>query len=124
MRDRDDDKLAQQLESDAPHSEAWEDEPPAESTRRLAAQISLRLDERQAAALRRIAGLAGIGYTSLLRDWIDERLRLEEALLQEQQAHSQIMEAGYLHASASDGNVHIVIDGSGPTRWTKEPAAA
>lgn len=41
--------------------------------------MTIRLDGRSAEQLREIARQRGVGYTSLLRTWIEERLNFEAA---------------------------------------------
>jgi len=77
------DKLAADLEAEVSDDSAWEETAPSTGKRRdgLATQISVRLDPEQAARLRRIAADLGLGYTSLLRQWVDERLKAEDGML-------------------------------------------
>ncbi len=54
---------------------AWEDDPPPDSRpkHKLATQVTVRLTPHLAEQIREIASSAGIGYTSLVRQWIEER---------------------------------------------------
>jgi hypothetical protein len=72
-------RLAAQFEMEADHDEQWEEVPaPVQRGRRtLGTQISIRLDDTAAEQLRTIARDRGVGYTSLLRRWIEERLSNE-----------------------------------------------
>ena len=72
--------LAQAMEDDARDESVWEDDPvPAAAEKaRLGTQVSLRLDPDVAEILRRIARQKRVGYTSLIREWVVERLREEE----------------------------------------------
>ncbi len=74
------DLLAAQLEGDAGRSEAWDEDPepaPALGRTGLGTQVSIRLNPAQADTLRQIARAQRVGYTSLLRAWIEDRLRWE-----------------------------------------------
>ena len=73
-------RLAVQLEQDAEDDEVWEEIPSPISDvprRTLGTQVTIRLDGKSAERLREIARQRGVGYTSLLRTWIEERLNLE-----------------------------------------------
>jgi len=74
-------KLAAQFEQDADDDELWEEVPaPTVSSRKtLGAQVTVRLDSRSAEQLRQIAQQRGVGYTSLVRSWVEERLDAETA---------------------------------------------
>jgi hypothetical protein len=74
-------KLAAQFEQDADDDELWEEVPaPTETSRKtLGAQVTVRLDARSAEQLRQIARQRGVGYTSLVRSWVEERLDTETA---------------------------------------------
>lgn len=73
--------LSQMAEAEADYESAlgddsqWEDDPAPVvlEKRRLAAQVTIRLSPEVAEQLRSIAGAAGVGYTSLIRQWIEER---------------------------------------------------
>jgi len=112
-------ELAAQLEREANDPQAWQDEPTPAERGSLGAQVSVRLTPQQAAVLRRIARDRGVGYTSLLREWVAERLRLETARVHMHQ-EAQVSSNGYLHSSGV-GTVQVVIDGRGPARWIVEP---
>lgn len=64
---------------EADRDEQWEEVPaPVQRGRRtLGTQITIRLDDAAAEQLRAIARDRGVGYTSLLRRWIEERLSNE-----------------------------------------------
>jgi predicted transcriptional regulator len=47
----------------------------------LGAQVTIRLAPDQASRLRRVAEREGVGYTSLLREWIGQRLEAEDWVL-------------------------------------------
>ena len=75
-------RLAAEFERDAENDELWEEVPsptPSNPRRTLGTQVTVRLDGRSAEQLRGIARERGVGYTSLLRTWIEERLNLEAA---------------------------------------------
>ena len=76
MTDRQaEDRLAEQLEADAFDEDAWiEDAAPEVAKRTLGAQVTLRLDADKAEEIRRVAARRGVGYTSLIRVWVEERL--------------------------------------------------
>lgn len=74
------DQVAAELERDAANPDAWERDAASISLserRSLGTQVSLRLNPHNADELRRIARIKGVGYTSLLRSWIEDRLRAE-----------------------------------------------
>ncbi|MDQ6721118.1 MAG: BrnA antitoxin family protein [Candidatus Dormibacteraeota bacterium] len=80
MKRERDEKLAKSMEDDAADESLWQDDPaPATAEKsRLGTQVSLRLDPDVAEILRRIASQKRVGYTSLIREWIVERLRAED----------------------------------------------
>jgi hypothetical protein len=74
--------LAAEFERDAENDELWEEVPsptPSSPRRTLGTQVTIRLEGKSAQQLRDIARQRGVGYTSLLRKWIEERLNLEAA---------------------------------------------
>lgn len=75
-------RVEAEVEADLQNLDMWEPLP-EEETRRgpLGTQVSIRLDAEDAVRLRRVADARGVGYTSLLREWIRERLYAEERLL-------------------------------------------
>jgi predicted transcriptional regulator len=72
------------MERDFDDPTTWEADPsPVGSSRpALRAQITVRLDEHLAARLRDIAQGRRVGYTALIRQWVEERLRWEDAAVQ------------------------------------------
>jgi hypothetical protein len=73
-------KLATEFERDAENDELWEEVPAStapSSRRTLGTQVTIRLDGKSAEQLREIARHQGVGYTSLLRSWVEERLNAE-----------------------------------------------
>lgn len=73
------DNLIARLESEAHDPDAWEnDDVPAERERGLATTITVRLDAHTATRLRERASAEGVGYTTLLRKWVQERLAAED----------------------------------------------
>jgi hypothetical protein len=77
-------ELAAEFEQDAGKAELWEELPaPGRPGRRktLGTQVTIRLDRRSAEQLREIAQQQGVGYTSLLRSWVEERLNSEVTIL-------------------------------------------
>jgi uncharacterized protein (DUF4415 family) len=81
---REEAELAAEFEQDADNEELWEDMPTPARTRRrktLGTQVTIRLDHSSAEQLREIAHHRGVGYTSLLRSWVEERLDHEIATL-------------------------------------------
>gem|GEM_PF-6065542 len=74
----DENKLADEIERDAADPEAWETDVPRGDKKRLGAQVTVRLDPDDAERLRRIAAAKRVGYTSLVRAWIIERLAIED----------------------------------------------
>lgn len=79
MSRKHEEKLAAQLDEDLDDDTAWEDDPAPEGARkrRLGAQVTVRLDAAHAELLRRIAKRRGVGHTSLVRSWVEERLAKE-----------------------------------------------
>lgn len=72
-------EIADEMEREAQIADDWEiDAAPTAGKNTLGTQVTIRLDGRDAARLRRIAAIRRIGYTSLLREWIQDRLRAEE----------------------------------------------
>lgn len=69
------------IASDHDDEDAWELDEPVEPSRRrrLGTQLSVRIDEERAERLRDIAERHGIGYTSLVRMWIEQRIDEEFA---------------------------------------------
>jgi hypothetical protein len=89
-------RLAAEFERDVENDELWEEvpTPTASSPRRtLGTQVTIRLDGRSAQQLREIARQRGVGYTSLLRTWIEERLNFEAATVRI--SRPQITPAGF-----------------------------
>jgi predicted phage gp36 major capsid-like protein len=88
--------LAAEFERDAENDELWEEvpsPPPSSPRRTLGTQVTVRLDGRSAQQLREIARERGVGYTSLLRTWIEERLNFEAASVRV--SRPQITRAGF-----------------------------
>lgn len=82
LNTRHEERLAAEIDRDLGSPDAWEKLGPAAHTRNpLATQVSLRLDPEDARRLRRIAHAKRLGYTSLVRQWVQERLRAEEMVL-------------------------------------------
>jgi hypothetical protein len=75
---RHDEELAARLEREASDPRAWEDDNvPDTPERGLGTTITVRLDADTTRALRDHASVLGVGYTTLLRTWVQERLALE-----------------------------------------------
>lgn len=73
--DTEGEELNQYLRETIDDPEAWEDVTPDYSK---PAAISLRLPTPLLARVRRLADERGIGYTSLMREWIEQRVAIEE----------------------------------------------
>ncbi len=76
-------RLVAEVAEDASDESAWKDDPlPAalQHQPRLGAQVTIRLEPELAQELRRIAERLGVRYTALVRQWLEERLREEEAI--------------------------------------------
>jgi hypothetical protein len=71
--------LAAEFEQEADDDEQWEEAPtPVQRGRStLGTQVTIRLDPVVAEQLREVARDHNVGYTSLLRRWIEERLNAE-----------------------------------------------
>lgn len=69
-------ELAARLDDDESDATAWEDDSPAagDHKRTLGAVVSIRLSPAHAEQLRAIASGRGVGYTTLVRAWVEERL--------------------------------------------------
>ena len=85
------------------------------SGRTLGTQVTIRLDGRSAEQLREIARARGLGYTSLLRAWIEERLNLEAGSVRV--TRPQMTRDGYSATSESP------LQLSGPARMVSTNAA-
>lgn len=70
------DRLANEIAEDLENKDAWT-KMEAGQPRTLGTQVSIRLDSEDAKKLRQVAHAKAVGYTSLLREWIQERLRAE-----------------------------------------------
>jgi len=101
-------RLAAEFEDTVDDDGPWEEVPaPVERGRgALGTQVTIRLDPATAEQLRRVARDRNIGYTSLLRTWIEERLGSEMALIERQRP--QIVVAG---GSVERGAVHVSGEG-------------
>ncbi|MFA5786815.1 MAG: hypothetical protein WDA71_07530 [Actinomycetota bacterium] len=79
-REKNEERLAARFDREADEAEAWGppvERPPAEGRRTLGTQVTIRLDGEHAQVLRRLARERRIGYTSLIRQWVEDRLREE-----------------------------------------------
>lgn len=102
-------RLAAEFERDAENDELWEEVPdptPNRPRRTLGTQVTVRLEGRSAEQLRKIARERGVGYTSLLRTWVEERLNLEAASVRVRRP--QITKAGF-----NVPWVRLVLSGAG-----------
>lgn len=108
------DRLAAEFEQEADRDGSWEEAPaPVERGRSsLGTQVTIRLDPGTAERLRQVAKGRNVGYTSLLRGWIEERLSTEMALID--RAQPQVSYAGRsverdaVHASGQ-GEVKLLL---------------
>jgi hypothetical protein len=113
-------RLAAEFERDAENDELWEEVPsptPSNPRRTLGTQVTVRLDGRSAQQLREIARERGVGYTSLLRSWIEERLNFEAASVRV--SRPQITRAGFTVI----GKPSLVLQLSGAGRMLSTGAA-
>jgi hypothetical protein len=96
-------RLAAEFEEQADDDEQWEEVPaPVQRGRRtLGTQVTIRLDGVAAERLRQIARDRGVGYTSLLRTWIEERLSDEIARIRPEQ-----LQMAYAGESVEKNAVH------------------
>ncbi len=93
-------KLAAEFEREAENEQLWDEVPaPSQAGHRktLGTQVTIRLDEESAERLRQIARHRGMGYTSLLRRWVEERLNAEISTVRT--SRPQITLAGHSGAS-------------------------
>jgi hypothetical protein len=107
--------LEEEFERDHNDEQAWTADPP-ESRRRstLGTQLTVRLDNAQARLLRRIAEQYRIGYTSLVRQWLEERLERESASAE--LVRPSVSQNGYTAIREN-----IDASSSGSVRWTRLP---
>lgn len=100
-------RLTAEYERDAEDDQVWEEVPPPARSdrgrRTLGTQVTIRLDGKSAEQLREIARARGLGYTSLLRAWIEERLNLEAASVRV--SRPQITRDGF--SSTSEPPLHL-----------------
>jgi len=101
-------ELAKEFESDANDDGQWEEAPaPVERSRgSLGTQVTVRLDPVMAEQLREVARNRNVGYTSLLRAWIEERLGTEMAIIERGQA-----QIGYAGGSVERDALHVSAEG-------------
>jgi hypothetical protein len=111
-------KRAAEFDQEADDDAQWEEVPaPTQLGRRtLGTQVSIRLDPTAAEQLRQIARDRGVGYTSLLRTWIEERLSSEIAHVRPE--HLQITYAG---ESVTKGEIRW--SGEGESKLVRPGAA-
>lgn len=106
-------RLAREMERDFDDPAAWEPAPtpPGVGRTALGAQITIRLDENLAARLRRIAQSRRVGYTALVRQWVEDRLRWEDAAVQLPMTY---VEAGY--TTSPSRPVDLKVDSRAPVK--------
>lgn len=106
-------QLAEEFERDAQDADVWASDPAPSANARatLGTQVTIRLDGRDANRLRQIAATRRVGYTSLLRDWIQDRLRAEDT-------EAELILPGISQNGFTVAERHWV---SGAVRWTKGP---
>jgi hypothetical protein len=110
-------RLAAEFEQEADNDEQWEEVPaPVQRGRgTLGTQVTIRLDPATAEQLRQVARDRGVNYTSLLRDWIEERLSTEMALIRPEQVQhayaGESIETNAVHWSG-EGEVKLVLLGA------------
>src|SRR4029453_727348 len=110
-------RLVAEFEREADDDEQWEEAPaPVQRGRgTLGTQVTIRLDPSMAEQLRRVAKDRDVGYTSLLRTWIEERLSSEMALLQPEQLRiayaGESVESNAVHWSG-EGEVKLSLLGA------------
>lgn len=115
MKKKEQQKLEDEFERDAQDPDTWEADPaPASGARdTLGTQVTVRLDARDASRLRRIAAAKRLGYTSLVREWIEDRLRQEDS--QAELILPHVSQNGY---AMSKGVVAASVSGM---RWIESP---
>jgi hypothetical protein len=111
-------RLAAEFEEQADDDGQWEEAPtPVQRGRRtLGTQVTIRLDGAAADQLRQLARDRGVGYTSLLRTWIEERLSNEIALIRREQ-----FQMAYAGESVKQNAVHW--SGEGEVKYVGAGAA-
>lgn len=98
------------------HPDKWEivrEVPPAPSGHQPKVTVALRLDRATLDLVKAAAEEQGVGYTTLIRDWVEERVRLgpatvtvqPQALARWQQVASRAAEGLRLDIDASAGTV-------------------
>jgi hypothetical protein len=117
MKRSDHERLLAEVSEDASDDSAWEDDPspPAvEHQPRLGAQVTIRLEPELAQKLRRLAEQRGVRYTTLVRQWLEERLR-EEAAMSRSGPDFEITLAGYADSTpvskTKTATVHLGASG-------------
>jgi predicted DNA-binding protein len=95
MKRKRDSRVAQRLERDARDESAWVNDPAPIRKQTLGTQVTIRLSPQLAARLRGIAKAQGVGYTSLIRGWVEAQLRSAD-----QETAIAVMPDGYLSVSA------------------------
>jgi predicted transcriptional regulator len=106
-------RLAAEFEQEADDDEQWEEAPaPVQRSRgTLGTQVTIRLDPATAEKLREVASDRSVGYTSLLRGWIEERLNAEiDRILADQiqmTPAGESVETNAVHGSG-EGEVKLV----------------
>lgn len=71
-------QATQEYEDAIQDPSAWDDDPaPDASKEGLSTQVTIRLDAELANQVRRLAREQEIGYTSLIREWVAERVEEE-----------------------------------------------
>lgn len=75
-----DERLAKEFEEDAQDPGNWEVDEAGVSTDRknLQTQVTVRLSVELAEELRAVAEERGVGYTTLIREWLEDRLSQRE----------------------------------------------
>lgn len=77
MSKREEQELMASIEADLGDPDAWEDDPAPARTRArrtLGAQITIRLEPKFAERLRAVAEARGVGYTTLVRELLEQQL--------------------------------------------------
>jgi len=109
MKRKEEEELIAQVVADDKDPDAWEDDPAPTLTRKtLGAQVTLRLDPDRADLVRQIAARRQVGYTSLIRMWVDERIEQEGAT---RRPLPELSWAGHVEFEADTDSVRMSGDG-------------
>jgi uncharacterized protein (DUF4415 family) len=119
MRQEDEAALAAEFEQEADDDEQWEEvrAPVQRGRGTLGTQVTIRLEPAVAEHLRQVARERGANYTTLLRGWIEERLRADTT-----RAGTERVQRTYAGEAIAPDAVHWTSEGE--ARLTRAAALA